>query len=77
MLHGPQTKSLAQKIARPNASSIEYVVTNLMTGTSVSGSLTTDLPRNTVFMGWEINACNGANAGTVTIGFTLACTTQR
>lgn len=63
--------------AQPNSSSIEYVVKNLLTGASASGSLTSDLPRNTVFLGWEVNACNGANAGTVTIGFTLACTTQR
>ena len=63
--------------AEAGAASIDYTVVNLLSGVTTSGTLTTDLPRTTAFMGWEINACNGANAGTVTLGLAMMCTTER
>jgi hypothetical protein len=39
--------------AKPNASAISYAIRHMTTGNTASGSLSTDLPQNTVLLGWQ------------------------
>jgi hypothetical protein len=48
--------------AAPNASSIDYFIENMNTGATQSGSITTDLPRNTEFLGMYAYLNNNATA---------------
>lgn len=52
----------------PNDSQISYTVTNLKTGNSVSGTLTTDLPVNTTFLSYRAYMNNGGTAASVILG---------
>lgn len=53
----------------PNASAIGYQVTRLNTGDVATGSITSDLPVNTTFLGPQIMRNNGATALAVGIDF--------
>jgi hypothetical protein len=52
--------------ALPNAAGVDYTVTNKVTGNSTSGTLTTNIPANTVFMApiqWMTNNATAAVFG--------------
>lgn len=59
--------------ASPNASSIGYWIRHLTAGTEATGSLTTDLPRNTVALGWDFNVNTGSTASAVQIHVGGSC----
>jgi hypothetical protein len=50
----------------PNAAGIDYVVTNLATGISLSGTLTTNIPNNTTFLLPYMWGSNNATAAAIT-----------
>lgn len=56
-------------ICQPAASSIEYKITNLVTGSIATGSISTDLPVNTQMLAAHVWANNGTTASAVTIEF--------
>lgn len=51
--------------AAPNASSVQYEVTNLTTGNRVTGTISTDLPTSTTFLCWHGYMNNGGTAAAV------------
>ena len=51
--------------AAPNASSVQYEVTNLTTGNRVTGTISTDLPASTTFLCWHGYMNNGGTAAAV------------
>ena len=53
--------------ASPNGSSIGYWIRRLVNGSEATGSVTTDLPRNTVQLGWDINVNTGSTASAVQV----------
>lgn len=54
-----------QLFAAPNSASVNYRVMNWTTNLSVTGTISTNLPANTVFMGRTIWATNNATAAAV------------
>lgn len=56
----------------PGASGIDYEVTNLTTGAVVFGTLSTNLPANTLFLGPMITMNNGTTASQVGLDFLSA-----
>ena len=44
-----------------------------MNGSEASGTLSTDLPRNTVTLGWDFTMNAGANATVTTVHFGGTC----
>lgn len=48
--------------APPNGSAIGYWIRDTVVGAEASGVLTSDLPRNTVQLGWDFNVNTGGNA---------------
>jgi hypothetical protein len=63
--------------AQPGASTVQYRIVNLITQATATGDISSDLPVNTAFMGWKVNACSGADAGAPKLGFSFACSTTR
>lgn len=49
-------------IAQPNASSIDWTITNLSSGASTSGAFSSDLPSNTTFLTFQLWINNGTTA---------------
>lgn len=49
-------------MAQPNDTKVSYWIKNLTTGNTASGTVTTDLPTSTQFLGWNIWITNGATA---------------
>ena len=60
--------------AAPNAASIEYAVVRLDTPAIASGSITSDLPRNTVQLNWQAVINNGDGGIPVALGWEGQCT---
>lgn len=56
-----------------NGSTIGYWIRNLTSGTEATGSLSTDLPRNTVQLNWEFTANTGGTASAVNIHIGGTC----
>lgn len=56
--------------AAPNGSSIGYWIRDIVVGTEATGTVSSDLPRNTVQLGWDfnINTAGTATASTVWVG---------
>jgi hypothetical protein len=54
-----------QLFAAPNAATIGYRVTNWTTNLSTTGTISTNMPANTVFLGRTIWATNNATAAAV------------
>lgn len=59
--------------APANGSAIGYWIREIVGGTEATGALTTDLPQNTVQLGWDFNVNTGANATANTIWVGGAC----
>ncbi len=59
--------------AGQNGSSIEYYIRRLANGSEATGSISTDLPRNTVQLGWDFWINNGGTAASSTIHFGGTC----
>lgn len=55
--------------AKPNATQVEYRVTNWSTNQQTSGIITTNIPANTTFMNAIVWATNNATAAAVTLDF--------
>lgn len=53
--------------ATPNASSISYAITNITAGQSASGTLSSDLPQNTVQLGGAIEMANSGSSNSVVV----------
>lgn len=51
-------------VALPNASSIAYRVRNLTTGAAASGTLSTNIPANNVFVGYHVQSNTAGVSGT-------------
>jgi len=56
-----------------NGSSIDYWIRRLVDGSTASGTISTDLPRNTVQLGWDFWINNGGTAAASTIQFGGTC----
>jgi hypothetical protein len=54
--------------ATANASSIDYLLLNAETGNTASGTISTDLPVNTTFLGWLAWVANGGTASAAAFG---------
>lgn len=59
--------------AQPNGGSIGYYIRRLVDGSEAQGTLSTDLPRNTVQLGWDFWINNGGTAAASTIQFGGTC----
>ncbi len=59
--------------AGQNASEIKYYIRRLVGGNEASGTINTDLPRNTVQLGWDFWINNGGTAAASTIQFGGTC----
>lgn len=59
--------------AAPNGSSIGYYIRRLVGGQTASGTLSSDLPRNTVALGWDLWINNGGTAAASTMQFGGTC----
>jgi hypothetical protein len=59
--------------AAPNASVINYYVKRLDSAAEASGAISSDLPRNTVQMGWQVWANTGSWNGPVDSTFFFEC----
>ncbi len=59
--------------APPNSSTIGYYIRRLANGSEASGTISSDLPRNTVALGWDMNVNSGANATITTMHFGGVC----
>lgn len=51
-----------------NASGINYTITDAGTGNTASGALSSNIPANTVFLGWYVWTNTGSQATTTTFG---------
>lgn len=59
--------------AAPNASSIEYFIERLDTAAQVGGSLTSDLPRNTVQLNWQVLGNTGTGSTAIAMDWMGTC----
>lgn len=59
--------------AAPNGSSIGYAITNVVSGANATGTVSTDLPRNTVQLGFDFNINSGTGAVITTMQFGGTC----
>ncbi len=59
--------------AQPNGSSIGYYIRRLVNGSEAQGTISTDLPRNTVALGWDFWINNGGTAAASTLQFGGVC----
>jgi hypothetical protein len=62
-------------IAQPNASSIDWTISNIGSGASTSGSFTTDLPVNTTLMSFQLWINNGTTASAAVLECPFAVVT--
>jgi len=53
--------------APANSTGIRYWIRRLVTGTEASGTVASDLPRNTVRLGWDLNVNTGSTASAVQV----------
>lgn len=59
--------------AAPNASGINYYIRRQVTGQEASGTLSSDLPRTSVALGWDMTINTGSTASAVTMQFGGVC----
>lgn len=59
--------------AAPNSSTIEYAVQRLDSVFTATGSLSADLPRNTVQLTWQDTMGTGSDGGALVFGFSQSC----
>lgn len=59
--------------AAPNGAQINYYLKRLDTGDEISGGITTDLPQNTVQLGWHVYANSGQDNHAVRLSFMYSC----
>lgn len=59
--------------AQPNGSSIGYYIRRLVGGQEAQGTISSDLPRNTVALGWDYWINNGGTAAASTMQFGGVC----
>lgn len=57
----------------PNGDHISYAIQRLDTPANAAGSITSDLPRNTVQMNWQMWGNSGDAGSTISVGFFGAC----
>jgi hypothetical protein len=59
--------------AVPNGSAIGYYIRRLVNGSEATGSVSTDLPSNTVQLGWDFTINSGTSAAITTMQFGGTC----